>query len=50
MENDWANLGVNLAVTTLVAFILLKAEKRLANKWSVKHDDINSRYVHVVPE
>ena len=45
MENDWANLAVNLAVTTLVAFILLKAEKRLANKWSVKHDDINSRYV-----
>ena len=48
LENEWANLGFNIILTSLIAFLLLKLEKKFAVKWIKKHDDINSKYVHQI--
>ena len=40
----WAKLGINAAVAFVIAFILLKLEKKIAGKWITKYDGINARF------
>ena len=40
----WARLGINAAVAFVIAFILLKLEKKIAGKWITKYDGINARF------
>ena len=40
----WANLGINTAIAFIIAFILLKLEKKIVGKWIAKYDRINARF------
>ena len=40
----WIKLGINTAVAFVIAFILLKLEKKIAGKWIAKYDGINARF------
>ena len=40
----WTNLGINTAIAFVIAFILLKLEKKIAGKWIAKYDGINARF------
>ena len=42
--SSWARLGINTAVAFVIAFILLKLEKKIAGKWISKYDGINARF------
>ena len=42
--SSWARLGINAAVAFVIAFILLKLEKKIAGKWMTKYDGINARF------
>ena len=40
----WTRFGINTAVAFVIAFILLKLEKKIAGKWIAKYDGINARF------
>ena len=40
----WANLGINTAIAFIIAFVLLKLEKKIVGKWIAKYDRINARF------
>ncbi len=42
--SDWGSLGINAGIAFLIAFVLLRFERKLAKKWMVKHQDINTRF------
>ena len=44
MVSSWVRLGINAVAAFLVAFLLLKLEKKIAGKWIKKYDGINSRF------
>ena len=44
----WARLGINATVAFVIAFILLKLEKKIAGKWIAKYDGINARFAERV--
>ena len=48
VASSWARLGINAAVAIVLAFILLKVEKRIAGKWIRKHNGINARFAERV--
>ncbi len=40
----WTNFGINTAIAFIIAFILLKLEKKILGKWIAKYDRINARF------
>jgi small-conductance mechanosensitive channel len=44
----WTRLGINAAIAFVIAFILLKLEKKIARKWIAKYDGINARFAERV--
>ena len=40
----WTNFGINTAIAFIIAFILLKLEKKIAGKWIAKYNGINARF------
>jgi len=48
VASAWAKLGINAVVAVVIAFILLKLEKRIAKKWIQKHNGINARFAERV--
>ena len=40
----WTNLGINTAIAFIIAFVLLKLEKKIVGKWIAKYDRINARF------
>ena len=46
--SSWTKLGINAAVAFVIAFILLKLEKKIAQRWIRKYDGINARFAERV--
>ena len=44
----WTRLGINAAVAFVIAFVLLKLEKKIARRWIAKYDGINARFAERV--
>ena len=44
----WIKLGINTAVAFVIAFILLKLEKKIARRLIAKYNGINARFAERV--
>ena len=48
MITEWGSLGISIVVATIIVWLLLKGEKKIARRWIKRYDGINARFTERV--